>query len=177
MREVIRVAYERQTGRYGDIPDGPLEDAWLRIAQSMYEGWFEAGLFGRVKPELICADYDALEGQYISSTENVTVILPATVEDDGTRAPRDMTPMGVTLGEPEQKFIYERGVGDWVALSSLAFTDYAPLSGKGVDGLACCILEAVGTDNPAVLRSAARFRSNLAMNYSSPSDDVMGVWF
>lgn len=177
MREVIRVAWERHSGRYGDVPDGPVEEAWLRIAQSMYDGWFEAGLFGRLQPKLIDSDYDAEEGQYLSATEDVTAILPATVEDEDARSPRDLTPIGVTLGEPEQKFIYERGVGDWVAISSLALTDYAPLSGKGLDGLACCIAVEAGSDRPEVVRSALRFKNSLSMNASNPSDDVQALYY
>lgn len=164
-QETIQVAAERAgTIPIGGLVDGPVENAWLRGLQAMLDGFVSCGMFGALANRLESADVDAAEGERITATDDINVVLPATFDNGNgdNRAPYDLSVVRVVIGETESTYLYEADRGDWTALSTLALGDYAPLSSRGLDGLACALADYMGAESAAVQRRAMQFKASLA---------------
>jgi hypothetical protein len=164
----------RKTGAVNEGQTAPVAyDAQNALAtlSSLYEETFSRGLFGRLTVVLADDDYEAGENERVINTSGgaITVTRPTTITEDveEERAPLDLSIVVVTGAIPEL-YIYESNVADWVACHSLALADYAPLSSRGVHGLACWLAVRMAEESgfqigPATIREAARFHGALAI--------------
>jgi hypothetical protein len=191
VQRVITAALRKVT----KVTEGqPAPVAWdaknaLEVMNSLYAETFSRGLFGRLTAVLIEDDYEANENERITnvSDDDVTVTLPATITDDGEeeRMPRDLAVVVVTDDDDDAEpalYIYEANRGSWVSAFDLALTSYAPLSSRGIHGLACWIAARMADEygyqvGPATVLEAGRFHGALAIRFDSERVTTTASYF
>lgn len=150
----------------------------LTVLQSLYDGWLQGGMFGRLTDVYEPGDYEAEEGQRVF-IDSGTATLPATVDDE-SRKPRDLVAIEVTDDAGRRAYIWDRNA--WVRLDSLAAGDDAPLAERGVNGLAACLALAYadefGADvRPGVVRQCAAFKTALSFKFGSERAPSTATYF
>jgi hypothetical protein len=117
--------------------------AGLQAYQAMLDAWVANGMFGQLVDTYETENCTAEEGQRIIAPTSITVTIPTTFDDcenGGTRAPRDLALVETVLNGTRAVKLYDRT--GWVDLLGLTLnTDPAPLSGRGVSGLAACVAQ------------------------------------
>lgn len=156
----------------GEDPTSDEAADGLTVLQSMYLGWVDNGVFGRLEPVITSVALTAEENQRIRKDAAVTVTIPTTIEDEDTgedRAPRDLAIVDVVTASDgtRQVSVYDALKGSWVRLDGLALTDTAPLATRGEDGLACLLAvlladEFGGNVGPITAKLGANFLAQLA---------------
>lgn len=171
----------RKTGEIGltEQPDGPEENAVLSAALA----WLQQWALSQIRTNRLLSDDDeAYEYESITGADNITVTLPASIEDGdaegGYRAPRDGAVVELALGDPHEIYIYNRLVADWQSIEDLTLDSTCPLTAYGLDGLACAVAEYMGSDagreaSPEVRRQASRFR----MQVNATPDAIETVFY
>lgn len=156
-----------EAGEAEEIKDG------LAVYQSLLDETVDAGGFGLLKDVVVSADYTPAEGDRVRVDGTATVTPPTLIYDadiGGSRAPLDLAL--VVVNRPAdgafERHLYEAPRGEWVRLDGLqATTEYAPLSSRGLDGLAAWIAERYAGQFGAALGApdvlaARRFRATIA---------------
>lgn len=180
--EIIERAHVRAGIRArGDTPSAEETADALLSLQSLYDEMIGLGVFGRLTEVIIEAAYEAGENERIYNTSGgaLSVTLPQTVSDEftgETRPPRDRSVV-VIAEDPEEAHIYEAPLGAWKAMKGLAATDYAPLSVRSAEGLACALAARLCEENgrqpgQMMAATAAAFRSQIARRGDSPRVDT-----
>lgn len=187
MRTVIETAMRKaRIIASGETPAPDEVDDALQTHQSLYEGWVSGGMFGRLSNKVADDEYTAGENQRIRVGPDGSVILPDLIEDEWSdgRAPRNRAVVVVVdpQAETTETHLYDASAGGWVALHDLALDDEAPLSNRDLDGLACCLAEALAEEygaeiGPYTRRRAALFRSALSNSYDDPQRSVELSYF
>lgn len=168
--EIIAAAYRKpNVSPIGEDP-GPEEAAEaLPILQSIYDEWVADGAFGPLTDVIAEANYEAAENERVTPGA-YTITRPTTVEDEDTgedRPPRDKAIIQVT-GTSGTTHVYSAPRGEWVRISSLAMTDYAPFSERSRDGLASLLAvrlcENMGREPGPITQAAARRFAGLVLS-------------
>ena len=108
----------------------------METVLSMYAAFIANGRFGPTTDVIVTADYTAGENERVvnNSESDVTITLPATIEDDSTgttvtRPPEDRSFVLVSGPDP-QAYLYDADLAEWVTLGDLTADSNAPLSGR-----------------------------------------------
>lgn len=138
----------------------------LTVLQSLYDGWLTGGMFGRLTDVYEPGDYEALESQRVF-VDSGTVTLPATIDE---RKPRDLVAIEAHDDAGRRAWIWDRT--EWVRIDALAASDTAPLSNRGVNGLAACLAVAYAEEygaqlSASVVRQCGQFKSALSYKFGS----------
>jgi len=171
----------RKAGVLGELHDPTAYDmiSGLDALQGLYHGWIASGMFGRAIDVMADGNYTASENQRIrrNGVTAGTITVPDTFEDEdngGQRSPRNRAFViyADALVGTDVTLFYDAYAGGWTQVSDLLLATVAPLSNIG-DGLACCLAEVIADERgggvgPSTQRTAARFRSSLALNFDSP---------
>lgn len=179
-RDVITRAFRKAkvygTGESPSAAD--LADAMDEL-QSLYEQWGSNGMFGRLTDKLEESDYDAQPFERVQ-TAGGTITLPDTQEFDTEAAPFSLSFIEVidTDAETVTRYLYENGA--WVTINALTLDDEAPLSGRGMAGLAACLAmemgEWGGEIGPGIARQAAAFKAGLATRLGTETAYTAPEW-
>jgi hypothetical protein len=182
-REVIQSAYRRSGILAAGVNmNASQANVGLELLIGMYRNFIVGGMFGRPVEKYLDTDsaYEAKEGQRVFNEGGATITLPTRVMDAGEyRAPRDGAFIVVVnpSGSPQQH-IYDAGLGQWQALSSLALSSEAPLSGRFEDHiknmLAVRLLGEAGQPTPPEL-TRAEGRARLALSNRQDAERRPGV--
>jgi hypothetical protein len=186
-RDVVTRCF-RKTGdlEQTERPGGPMEDAGMVSLQAMYDGWANSGLLGALQDVLIDADQEAEENKRYTASEEVTVTLPASIQDSqsptGYRSPREGALVILALGDPQEVWRYDSRSAEWVALHELELADAAPRASFGLDGLASCLAMQVASDtgrelSQATALAAANFRAALAGRWHTQRAGLEAEYF
>lgn len=158
---------------------------YLILLEDMYRSWIEIGVFGFLTDVIATANYEAKENERIRA-DGFSVTRPLTLVDTTTglsRAPKDMALVViVTAGQEPARHIYDANRGEWVALNGLTLNGEAPLSQRGLDGLACCLAVHIADENGSAVPDATAlgqrsFRNRLASRKSAERADVQVEYF
>lgn len=161
-------------------------DQGLIDIQAMYDAWVASGALGRVVEVLEDAAYTPENGasERISNStgSDIAITLPVTFVDDATGetvTPTDYA-LVVVAGATPKYYIRNALKGAWDQMSSLALTDYAPLSERGSGGLVACLavemVGALGVD-AKTLAASERFRSLLSLKQDRPRQETPSTYF
>lgn len=171
----------------GGTPEAVEASDALETFQSMVSEWFFGGKFGRWIEVREDAAYTAEEGESVGNTtdSSIAITLPEEVEDDaeedGTRRPRDLTPVRV-VGDPPAFYLYNASYGAWVRCSALALSDNAPLSDRSVDGLAAALAVRLSEEytlapKPGAAAAAVRFNSLISHKLDRPRVETEATYY
>jgi hypothetical protein len=171
--------------RQGRVTSSPTakEMAWgLTELQSLYDQWFSAGMFGRLRDRIESGDYEAQVGDRVRLTDGATATLPESLEDDDEAPPYEAGAIefiNVDDGTTE-RHVFDNGA--WVEIGALALDDEAPLASRGQAGLAACLSltlsEAFGSQpGPFTVRQAGAFKTSLSLKLGSDAARSEMVWF
>ncbi len=187
-REVIEDAL-RKTGVRHDLDGATVWqlDRGMRALQDLLDGFAASGLLGRMAEGL--HPYTGTLGAEnmrlrIDGIDGVSVTMSGTVDGcNGPRAPRNHTMLTIidAVLQETAVVIYDAQRGTYVQFSDLTLDTYCPLSNRG-DGLASCLAEQLADEpgavlNPVTVRSAAKFRTALAMGFDGPRQTVTTEFF
>ena len=197
--------------RAGGVPTAADAEEARASLISWYMEQVTGGAFGRVYNVLANAAGTVTPHPNIhvniNTEDAVTVDLPATVPyyywdtwmpdrdygwglniplggDNGENVPRDKGVVIVSSRYDEAlraTYIYDGTVQKWFRVDSLTLTDEAPLSARGVDGLASVLAlrmsELFGSElaSPVTVRSANRYSLALVTNHGNP--DTYGEFY
>lgn len=204
-RSVVNGAL-RKLGRLGagrEPRTADQTDAFAAL-QGMYLAWIIGGAFGRLTDVIAEADITARENQRIIRDETVvTVTLPEYVPaysfplpygalwpavaqnnvDYANRPPRDGAVIQIkdTVGGQVDTWVYDGTLREWISIELLQLDNEAPRSRNDPEGLAANLAvelgDTFGADiGPTTLAQAARYRSAMLSNYSTPRRAVAGVY-
>lgn len=181
VRDVVTLAL-RQARVIGinRSPTASEADAGLQAYQGMLDLWVANGMFGRLTDAYKTDDYEAAEGERVIAPTAITVTIPATLEN-GTRAPYDLSLIETVLNGTRAVKLYDRT--GWVNLLGLTLnTDPAPLSGRGLTGLAACVAqtyaEMFGASlGPQTTMLARQFQGLVSRKFGSSRPAVAGVYY
>ena len=187
-REVIQSAYRRSgIMAMGVNMNEAQAQVGLELLSGMYQNLIVGGMFGRATDKIYdsASDYEAEEGYRIYNTQGATIALPVLVDDpdapEGTRQPRDgafITIVNPDAGVPTEQYIYDRSIGKWVGIHSLALSTEAPLCGRYEDHiknmLAVRLLGESGQPAPLELMRAEG-RARLALSNRVDGERRTGV--
>lgn len=185
--------------RSGGEPSAADAEAARESLESWYAECIQGGTFGRVANVVVAnaGSFDVEPSVHVSATtDGVVVDLPATVPSDHWNTwrpcrdygwgkhvpiggepdvivPRDKAVVAVTSSTNVNRatYVFDRTVQRWMRTDTLALGDEAPLSARGVDGLASVLAirltEQFGSElaGPQTLRSASRYQMALVTNY------------
>lgn len=145
--------------------------------QNLFDNWLANGMFGKLSDVYKSTDYTAQEGERVYM-DGGTLTLPVTIDND--RKPRDLAAIEYFASGERRAYVWDRN--EWVRIDGLLEADTAPLSNRGVNGLAACVARAYveefgGQLSGAILLQERNFRSALAFKYGSERDSVTGDWF
>ena len=177
-QEVINTAY-RELGIIGDGQRAPSAEQavdGLEALQSWYIERANGGTFGRLTDLYKSEAYTAKEFERIRKDAAVTITIPTTITDDPNtdeRTPHDMALIVVLYQSLAQYSLYEATVGAWSRLDLLTLAGTAPLSTRGLNGLACCLATSIAAQHgydihPRTVRKADAFMATLTARYASP---------
>lgn len=158
--------------------------AGLQAYQGMLDMWVSNGMFGQLIDVYLTANATAVEGRRYLLASGVTLTIPTLIprahgDDYGesgsasdNRQPYDLSLIeSLTSGGVRTVKLYDR-IG-WVDLLSLTLaTDPAPLSARGVTGLAACIAqtyaEMFGAQlMPYTARLASQFQGMISRKFGT----------
>lgn len=159
-----------------DEPDAEELRDGLIVLQSLYDTWLTNGMFGRLKDVYEEGDYEAGEGERVMSTGAIT--LPSVIDDD--RKPRDLSAIETFTGSTRAAYIWDRTA--WVSITNLAESATAPLSDRGMNGLAACLAQAYCEEfgeplTSSIVMQAAAFRTGLSFKFGTTRDVVAGSYY
>jgi hypothetical protein len=180
----------RQSGVLGagKTPKSAESSDGLLALQSMYDEWVAGGMFGRLEDIYLAADDTAQEGKRYFLASGVTLTEPTLIaaedNDDGIdRQPRDLSLYeSLTSTGTRSVRLYDRT--QWVSLTGLLLTSTAPLSGRGLFGLAAALASSGGfidmfgaQPSQAVLARSTRFLASLSYKLGSTRDRTAAEYF
>jgi hypothetical protein len=150
-------------------------DAMIAL-QSLYDGWFFSGMFGRLNDIYASTNMTALEGQRITA-ENAQILIPSKFEG---RAPYDLSAITVITEQGQFNFVHSGG--KWETCSGLELGSYAPLSSRGQRGLSSVLAASLCEDygaiiGPMQMREAAGFRTSLSLRQGSTNPPYVVSYF
>lgn len=167
-----------ETPTAADMATGMLQ------VQSLYDGWVNSGMFGRLNDVYTPSNYTAKEQDRVNVAAGAVCTLPDTVlSSTGTlRKPRDLTLIEIfdTDTDGLATWLYDRNA--WVKLNGLTLDSAAPLAGRGVRGLQACVgVNLTGDFNmpltPSLTRLASQFRTMISMKLGSTQDPTPVSYF
>jgi hypothetical protein len=172
-------------------PDAYHMNVFMEVASSLYLETLSRGLYGRLTPVMIEADYTAGENERIVNLTDtpVTITFPETItpDDDEERLPLDLSVVQVANNDADTDepslSVYETPMGGWISASALTLDSYAPFSCRGLHGLACWIALRMADEgyaaelSPVVLSEARRFHGSLAGQFDSPRETNTAEFF
>lgn len=161
----------------GETPEAEELENGMVVLQSMYDQWFIAGLFGRLKDTREEGDNEAIAGQRIYAPDGV-VTLP--VFADAECPWRDLSAIEVFDVSGRRAYVWDRD--EWTRIDDLEPGDDAPLSGRGANGLAACLASYYAEEYGAQIgagaaRQAVAFKNALSLKMGSTQDVAPGVYF
>lgn len=203
--DIVTLALSRlRQIRAGDSPTGTEAEYGLTALQSLYTGWINTGLFGRMNDTVISSNYTAQEQDRVINDGGYTVTLPTIItpivpmgsyyplypddriytalQSTQQRPPRDLSMIAVVTSGVTVHTIYDARTRAWVPLDTLALPDTAPLANRGVTGLASCLAEILADEfgapvTPGIAQQATMFKWGLSSRYSSQRVDNMATYF
>lgn len=150
----------------------------LELLTGMYQNLIVGGMFGRPVDEVYdsLSEYVATEGHRIFNKQGAVITLPELVYDKclgKERQPEDgafVTIVNPANASATEQYIYDRSLGKWVGIHSLALPSEAPLCGRWEDHiknmLAVRLLGESGQPTPLELtRAEGRARLALSSRY------------
>lgn len=163
-------------GRSEDAEADELADGML-VLQSMYDQWLIGGMFGTLKDTYYDGDYDVEVGQRAYISDGVATLPDITDTDCRWH---DLAAIEVFDTEGRKVWLWDRNA--WVRLDGLEPGSDAPLSDRGVNGLAACLAilyaEEFGAQPGAgVLTQSRTFKWNLSLKLGSTQDTTAGTFF
>lgn len=171
-------------------PKAAESERGLECLQSLYDSWVSTGMFGRLEDVYLTADDTAEEGKRYLLSSGVTLTEPTTISaedsaDGVARQPRDLSLYEkLTDTGTRSVRLYDRT--GWVDLLNLALADVAPLSSRGMMGLAAALAISGGFTamfglgqgiNPDVRALAAQFMASLSYKLGSTRDRSQAEYF
>jgi hypothetical protein len=174
----------------GGAPSAAESEDGLACLQSLYDEFVAEGVFGRLTDSYLTADDTAQEGYRYLLASGVTLTEPTTIAAEDTRDGVERQPRDLSLYESltsagvRSVRLYDRT--EWVDLLDLETSDIAPLSGRGMIGLAanlatsgafCAMFGDTAAMNPDVRASANRFRTALCYKQGSTRDRTPSEYF
>ena len=178
--------------RSGGEPSAADAEAARQSLESLYSEWITQGTFGRVYNVAITKSGSVTPGHSmhvnVTTDEEVSIDLPATMQRDfwstwrgdlGLNVPRDKSVVIVTdqFGAGRATYVYDGTVQRWMRTDTIKLSDEAPLSARGIDGLASVLAirltEQFGSElaSPQTLRSANSYRTALVCNFGNEDDE------
>jgi hypothetical protein len=165
--------------------------AGLQAFQAMLDQWVTGGMFGSLCDIYLEDDGTALEGKRYLLASGVTLAYPSIVEGQGgdygeegnssSRQPYDLSLVeSVTSTGTRTVKLWDRT--EWVDLLGLTLTSDAPLSSRGLTGLAACVAktycEMFGRDlGPNTQMLARRFEGALSHKFGSTRPAATAEYF
>ena len=171
--DIIRLAFN-MTGivPLGDVPSADEAEFGMTALQSMYDGWVEGGMFGRLNDVYKEVAYEAKEQDRVIAPAGVIVTLPETIDSvAGKRAPRELSCIVTIIGGEQVSRIYHKGA--WLGLNGLTLSDEAPLSDRGAFGLSAALAMMIaetfqrGILSASTASMARQFIGSLSMKLGS----------
>lgn len=174
----------------GGSPSDPESADGMDCLQSLYDEFVAEGAFGRLIDSYLTSDDTAQEGYRYLLDAGVTLTEPTTIPSEDTvdgieRQPRDLSIYeSLTSDGVRSVRLYDRT--EWVDLLDLETTDIAPLSGRGMIGLAatlatsgafCAMFGDTAAMNPDVRAAGNRFRAALCYKQGSTRDRTPSEYF
>lgn len=162
----------RETPAAEEATDG------LTVLQSLYDGWLAGGMFGRLADVYETGSYEAKEGERVYLDAG-TLTLPVDVDDE--RKPRDLAAIeGFTAGGSRVAYIWDRTA--WVQTNALTLDSEAPLSGRGVNGLAACLAvayaEEFGAEIPgSTVMQSRNFKQALSYKFGTEREPSFATYY
>lgn len=191
--------------RAGGVPTSADAETARLSLESLYSEWITQGTFGRVYNVAITKSGSVTPGHSmhvnVTTDEEVSIDLPATVQrdfwstwrpcrdygwglhvpvggDPGLNVPRDKSVVIVTdqFGAGRATYVYDGTVQRWMRTDTITLNDEAPLSARGMDGLASLLAmrltEYFGAElmSPITQQSANRYKVALVTNYGNEED-------
>lgn len=159
--EVITKAYRKLGARgRGEVLDAAETEDGLTALQSLYDEMVFSRAFGPIAAVQSAVDVEADEDTRVFATveDPIVVTYPDEVVVEPvslacqlnttptTRPPRDLSVISVADGETA---IYSHARGSWDQISNLALHDFAPLSERSLDGLACLLAVVIADESQA----------------------------
>ena len=178
--------------RSGGEPSAADAEAARQSLESLYSEWITQGTFGRVYNVAITKSGSVTPGHSmhvnVTTDEEVSIDLPATMPRDfwstwrgdlGLNVPRDKSVVIVTdqFGAGRATYVYDGTTQRWMRTDTIKLSDEAPLSARGMDGLASVLAirltEQFGSElaSPQTLRSANSYRTALVCNFGNEDDE------
>ena len=149
------------------------------VLQNLYDSWLTGGMFGRLTDVYEPGDYEAGEGERVYLDAGSTLTLPAEIDND--RKPRDLAAIeGFISGGSRVAYIWDRTA--WVQINDLDENDEAPLSNRGVNGLAACVAvhyaDEFGAElRPGTLMQCRNFKTALSYKFGTEREVAAGAWY
>ena len=163
----------------------------LEAFQAQLDQWVADGMFGTLDDIYLEASATAKENKRYLLKAAVTLTMPSIITGDGgdygedgntsERQPYDLSVVeSVTSAGVRTVKLWDRTA--WVDLLSLTLDSTAPLSTRGLSGLAACIArsycEMFGRElGPNTARLAAQFEGSLSRKFGSTRPVPTGVYF
>lgn len=165
----------------GASPTSSESDRGMECLQSLYDGWVTGGMFGELEDVYLEESDTALEGKryFVPTGYTLTDAASIYVDEDGAvRQPRDLALYeSLTQAGTRAVKLYDRT--DWVAMTGLALASTAPLSNRGLMGLAAvlatsgafaAIFGANALMDPDIRALASNFLRNIVGKHGSTQD-------
>lgn len=168
----------RIVDREDDPTAAELRDGMTAL-QSLYDQWLTGGMFGRLTDIYDTGTYEASEGQRVYLDTGGTLTLPTLIDDD--RKPRDLVAIeSFVAGGSRSAYIWDRTA--WVQVNGLSEDDPAPLSARGVNGLAACLAmlyaDEFGAEvGPGTVLQARNFKTALSFKFGSEREPTVSDYF
>lgn len=167
-------------------PTSSESDRGLECLQSLYDGWVTGGMFGELEDVYLDSSDTAEEGKryFVPTGYTLTDTTSIYVDAEGnTRQPRDLS-LYESLTEAGTRTVklYDRTA--WVSMTGLTLASTAPLSNRGMMGLAAVLATsgafaamfgANALIDPDIRQLAAQFRGNIIGKSGSTQDTEGGV--
>lgn len=163
-------------GKGRDVKAAELDDAMFAL-QSLYDGMFTGGMFGRLRDKYATSSLTAKSGQRIYITSG-TVTLPPLI--DNRWQPYDLSAIEVNDLNGKHRYIWDST--GWVDIANLTPDDDAPLAEHGAEGLAALLAIELVSDygqEPSQTTSmkANRFKFNVRTKYGTQHPASHGIYF
>lgn len=195
VRDVVTLALRQaRVVGVGREPTSAEAARGLEAFQGMLDMMVAGGMFGQLVDVYLTASDTAVEGRRYLLASGVTLtipdIIPRNNDDDygensassSERQPYDLSLIeSVTSAGVRSVKLYDRT--DWVDLLDLTLdTDPAPLSGRGLTGLAACVAktyaEMFGAElGPATQMLARQFNGLVARKFGSTRPTLAGCYY
>ena len=187
----------------GDTPTADEANDALTSLQSLYDGWSNSGVFGRLTDVIATESGTAREYTRVRYTTGMTISLPTEVsptdydygfpedpydygfDDSGQDRPPLNRALIVLVNETtaaRSVNLYDANRGAWRDLLALELDDDAPLSELDADGLSAVLALDIADDFGAVIsastqRKAGMFQSILSHRYDATRRETQTEYF